>query len=137
MAKKTVQIDANLGDKFEIDLYARDFKMTIDQPEPGGTNKGPTPLEYLLFSLAGCFCSIARIIAMQRKIDLKGMEIRVEGDIGDKTKRIGFEDIRMHIKIDAPLTDVEKEDFIKEIDARCPVSDNLENTSSIEFVLEK
>ena len=134
--KKTVEISSNLKDKFEIDINARKFKMTIDQPEPGGTDKGPTPLEYFLFSLAGCLCSIGRIVAMQKKIELRSMEVKVEGDI-DKSQRTGFNDIRAYIKIDAPMSKDEKEAFIQEVDKRCPISDNIENPSTVHFFVEE
>lgn len=138
MAKKTVEINANLKEKFEIDLNARHFNMTIDQPPPGGNDNGPTPLEYFLSSLAGCFCSIGRIVAIQRKIDLNAVEVRVEGDIGDKnkTQNPGFDDIRVYVKLDAPLTKEEKEEFIREVDKRCPVSFNIKNESNIDLILE-
>lgn len=142
---KTVQISAALGEKFAIELGARNFKMIIDQPVGmGGDNEGPTPLEYFFFSLAGCICTIGRIIANQKKIDLKGMEIRVEGDLEtdvllgkNQVERAGFQDIRVYTKIDAPMTKEEKEAFLKEIDARCPISDNIEHTSSIKLIIEE
>lgn len=138
MAKKTVEISADLKEKFEVELNARHFNMTIDQPPPGGTDKGPTPLEYFLFSLAGCFCSVGRVIAMQKNIELNGMEVKVEGDIGDKDKsqRPGFHDIRVRIKIDSPMSLEEKEEFIKEIDKRCPISDNIESETNVNLIVE-
>ena len=47
----------------------------------GGTDEGPNPLEIFLSSLPACICTIGRIIAMQRKIDLRGIQVEVEGDI--------------------------------------------------------
>ncbi|MBS3970058.1 MAG: OsmC family protein [Clostridia bacterium] len=145
MPKKTVDVKASLKDQFTIDVEARNFKMVIDQPEAmKGKNEGPTPLEYFFFSLAGCICTIGRIMAMQRKIDLKGMEVRIEGDLDtdvllgkDQSQRPGFQDIRVYTKIDAPMTREEKEAFLKEIDSRCPISDNIEHVSTIKLVVEE
>ena len=47
----------------------------------GGADKGPTPLEYLFVALAGCIGSIGRIVATQRKLNVRGMEITVEGEL--------------------------------------------------------
>ncbi|KUO50263.1 MAG: hypothetical protein APF76_11160 [Desulfitibacter sp. BRH_c19] len=145
MAKKTVQINAALKEKFVIDLEARNFKMKIDQPVAmGGNNEGPTPLEYFFFSLGGCICTVGRIMANQKRIDLKGIEVRVEGDLDldvllgkDQLQRAGFQDIRIYTKIDAPMTKEEKEAFLKEIDARCPISDNVEHSSPIKLLIEE
>ncbi len=145
MAKKTVQINASLKEKFVIDLEARDFKLTIDQPVAmGGDNEGPTPLEYFFFSLAGCICTIGKIIANQKRIELKDISVRVEGDLDtdvlmgkNQLERPGFQDIRVYTKIDAPMTTEEKEAFLKEIDARCPISDNIEHTSQLKLMIEE
>lgn len=145
MAKKTVEVTSSLKDKFVINLGARKFTMTIDQPEAmGGTDTGPTPLEYFFFALAGCIGTIGRIIAKQERIDLKGIEVRVEGDLEtdvlmgkDDSQRAGFQDIRVYTKIDAPMTKEEKEAFLKKIDARCPISDNIEHPSEVKLIVEE
>jgi len=75
---KTVKVEAKLLDKFKIEARARDHVVAIDQPAAGGgTDAGPTPLEYLLISLAGCLASVARIVAYQKKITLRSMRVAV------------------------------------------------------------
>uniref|UniRef100_UPI003D661527 OsmC family protein n=1 Tax=Winogradskyella poriferorum TaxID=307627 RepID=UPI003D661527 len=65
-----------------INADIRGHQVVIDQPLASvGTNEGPTPLEFFLFSLAGCIGSIARIAAAQQKIDLKSMEVKVDADL--------------------------------------------------------
>ena len=114
---KKVCIEANIDSKFKIKSNIRNHVVYIDQPkESGGEDTGPTPLEYLLFSLAGCIASIGRIMANQKKIDLKSMEVKVEGQLDVETflgksqeNRAGFKDIKVMVKIDAPLSLEEKE----------------------------
>ncbi len=109
----------------------------IDQPKGmGGTDEGPNPLEVFLASLGGCICAIGRIIANQRKIELRGIEAIVEGDIdkdfllGKTTDgRSGFTDIRSFVHIDADMSKPEKEEFLKEIASRCPIADNMAQTT--------
>lgn len=145
MAKtKTVEIKASVKESYLIDLKARDFHLVIDQPPPTGADAGPSPLEYLFFALAGCICTVGKIVAYQKKIDLKGMEVRIEGFfdpevlIGkEKNQRAGFQSIRIHTKIDAPLSPEEKKAFLREVESRCPVSENLANPTPIELIVEE
>ncbi len=105
----------------------------IDQPKmAGGNDEGPNPLEIFLSSLPACICAIGRIIANQRRIKLRGIEVEVEGDIdkdflmGKTTEgRAGFTEIRSFVDIDADMTKAEKDAFLKDIALRCPIADNI------------
>ena len=144
MALKKVSAEASVGESFVVNLKTRNHELIIDQPEAGGgTNQGPTPLEYFFFALSGCICSIARIIANQRRIDLRNVTCRVEGELNTdvllgKTEddRAGFQSIKVVTAIDADMTREEKEAFLKEVDERCPISDNIHATTPVEIVLE-
>lgn len=111
----------------------------------GGNDEGPNPLEIFLSSLPACICAIGRIIANQRRIDLRGIEVELEGDIdkdflmGKTTEgRAGFTEIRSFVHIDADMTKAEKEAFLKDIALRCPIADNMIFTSVvIPTVVEK
>lgn len=142
---KHVTIDSKQVDGFTIEALARNHKLIIDQPEAsGGNNAGPNPLEYLFFSLAGCIITIGHIIAKQRRLPVRNIQVRVEGDLnmdvlmGKSTDgRPGFTNIKVFTTIDADMTQEEKEKFLQEIDARCPISDNIHNTTPMEFVVEE
>jgi uncharacterized OsmC-like protein len=140
MAKmKTYSVEAKLDEKFKIEVKAGEHIMVVDQPKAGGgTDAGATPLDYLLASLAGCIGTVARIVAMQKRIPLKGMDMKVEGAFDletllgkSKENRAGFAGIKVMLHIDADMTRKEKEDFIQEVESRCPVSDNLVNATSV------
>lgn len=134
MAKmKTISVAAKLDEKFKIEVKAGEQLLVVDQPKAGGgTDAGATPLEYLFASLAGCIGTVARIVAMQKRIPLKGMDMKVEGAFDletllgkGKENRAGFAGIKVTLQIDADMTRQEKEAFIQEVESRCPVSDNL------------
>ncbi len=133
MATKTVKVESVLDAKFKLESPVHGHKVVVDQPaNAGGTDTGPTPLEYLMVSLAGCIGTIGRIVAMQKRIVLRGMKITVEGDINvdgllgkPTTDPVGFKEFRIFADIDADMTEEEKEAFIHEVDKRCPVSFNL------------
>ena len=129
-----------MGSGFRTEIQCS-HPFVIDQPKAsGGTDEGPNPLEVFLASLPGCISALARIIATQRKIELRGVEVIVEGDIdkdfllGLTTKgQAGFTEIRTCVKVDADMTEVEKNSYLKEIELRCPISDNMANKSTVEI----
>lgn len=141
---KTVKINSKWLEKSLIEVKAREHTVYVDQPEAsGGTNKGPTPLEYLFVSLASCLITIGLIVARQKQLKINGLSADVEGDIDydvllgkSKEPRAGFYRIKVLVKVDGELTQQEKEEFIKEVESRCPIADNLLNHTPIEVVVE-
>ncbi len=143
MAKKTVVVESTLNEKFVIESDIRGHQIIIDQPtNAGGSDTGPTPLELLFASLAGCIGSIGRIVAMQKRIQLRGLRITVEGSLDTDgllgkpiDGRVGFEGITVSVDVDADMSAEEKEAFIHEVDRRCPVSENLMNATPVNVKL--
>ena len=143
MPAKTVKVEIKQGAGFKTECRAGKHVVIIDQPAPaGGMDAGPTPLDIQLIALGGCVTAIGRIIANQRKLAVRAIEVAVEGEIDtdgllgkSSEKRIGFSAIIARVKIDADMTLAEKEKFLHDIDARCPVSENLQNATPISVVL--
>jgi len=141
---KTVKIDAKLLEGYKIEMHAGPFTAYIDQPEAmGGENSAPTPLDYQFFSLGGCLITIAKIAATQKGIELRGISCEVEGGCNTRVlmgkesdDRAGFQAMKVVMDIDADMTREEKEAFIKEVDARCPISDNIFNPTPVEITLK-
>lgn len=140
---KTVKVESKILKGFHIESSTGGFSLYTDQPiAMGGTNTGPTPLQYLLVSLTGCILSIGRIVASQKRIDLRGMTAAVEGDIDvdvlmGRTEEgsAGFSSMKVSVSIDADMSDDEKKAFIGEIDRRCPVSQNLLGATDVRIEL--
>jgi putative redox protein len=93
-------------------------------------------------ALGGCVAAIGRIIANQKKLTVRSIEISLEGDIDSdgllgkpSEKRVGFSAITARVKMDADMSAAEKEKFLHEIDARCPISENLQNTTPVSMIL--
>lgn len=136
---KTVTVTANMAEGFAISGEIDGHTVLIDQPVAAkGTGTGPTPLQMLLFAIGGCIGTIGRIAAFQQKINLRGMQVKVEGDynpaglLGKPTDdRVGFTQIRISAVIDADLTDAQKAQFLDEVCQRCPLHDNLSHTSNV------
>ncbi len=138
MASMTIKVSALMKDKFRTEIQCSN-PFVIDQPvAAGGNNEGPNPLEVFLSTLPACICAIGRIIANQRKIKLNKIEVKTEGDIDKdfllgitKEGRAGFTEIRNYVTIDADMTEEEKEAFLHDIESRCPIADNMANTSKL------
>ena len=140
----TIKVTGSWKGGYRTDIKAGDHVMIIDQPESGGgKNEGPNPLEVFLAALGGCLGTIAAIIARQERIDLRGFEVSVEGDLDKayllgKTEEgcAGFTEIRATVKIDADMTDEEKKEFFERVDCRCPISDNIIKNTKVVFDIE-
>ncbi|MDO6563284.1 OsmC family protein [Amphritea sp. 1_MG-2023] len=132
-ATKVISVSASMKAGCQIHADIRGHKVTIDQPvQAGGTDAGPTPLEYFLFSLGGCIASIARLAANQQRIELRAMDIEIDGAmnpaglLGKPTEdRNGFQTITVKASIDADLSDEEKATFFEAVCLRCPLHDNI------------
>ncbi len=141
---KRVSVEAHMGERFKIESRIGNHSVIVDQPKSGGgEDAGPTPLEYFFLSVAGCIATIARIAARQKRIPLRAMEVTVEGDLNvealmgkNPEAHSGFDGITVRAKIDAEMTQEEKEAFLREVDRRCPVSDNIHNVTPITLVAE-
>lgn len=142
-AIKKVKVSAKGLDGFLIETKAGAHTAYVDQPPTmGGTDKGPTPLDYVFISLAGCMITIAKIVANQKRITIRDIEVNVEGELNlevlrgqNNEERAGFTGFRIEMKLDADLTKEEKLAFIEEVDRRCPISDNLMNATRVELAL--
>ncbi len=138
MAISTMKLSAKVGKGFKTVVDCSQ-EFIIDQPKAmGGEGLGPNPMEIFLSSLPACICAIGRIISNQKRLNVRGIEVDVEGDIDKdfllgKTEegRAGFVEIRAFVNIDADMTHEEKEAYLEEITKRCPIADNIMNASVI------
>ena len=139
MGLKNVTVKTKMGEGMKIECTAGNHTLFIDQPtSSGGTDSGPTPLEYYQFAIAGCISSIARIVAKQKGIDLRGISITSSGDLDvdvllgkSNASRAGFTSISMTVDLDADLDLAQKKEFLAEVERRCPVSENTSNPTPV------
>lgn len=63
----------------------RQFSIEVDEPEDlGGTDSAPNPVEYLLAGYAGCLNVVIQLVAEESAINIKQLNIDIEGDINPK-----------------------------------------------------
>ena len=124
----------------KLSLKSGKFSMIIDEPQQmGGTDEGPSPIQVLLMSLAGCLNVTGHEIARQKGLDLRGMKIKIEGVMNPCTflgcsfaERAGFQQI--DVKIDPDFNEVtpgQLQEWLKETEERCPVTDNIKAGTSV------
>ena len=118
---------------------ARNFKVIVDEPaELGGTDHGPNPVEYLLAGYAGCLNVVAHLVAKEFGIEIKKLAIEVDGDINparlfgqSNDDRAGFKNIHVNINIDTDADQLSIDKWLKEVENRCPINDNIRNATPV------
>src|SRR5215475_9080210 len=100
--------------------------FTADHPEVfAATDKGITPIEYLLVGLASCLSAGVASVAQNRGIQLRSVEAVVEGahDIrgilgADSDVRNGFDNVKVTFHIDADASKEEIEALVAQSQKR-------------------
>lgn len=124
-------------------VKARGFEFVIDEPlELGGTNQAANPVELELASFSGCINVMGHVIAKEMNMELKGMKIDISGILNpDKLfgksmeERAGYKKIDVKISPDSTADQKTLDIWKQAICERCPVSDNLKNTTPIDVVI--
>jgi len=115
-----------------------------DHPEMlTGTDKAPTPVEYLLHALAACITAGIGNVAAARGIELHRVESTVTGDIDlvgllgiDETTRNGYEGIEVRLRIEGDASAEELRRVVERSVARSAVFDVLSNGTAVSVVVE-
>ncbi|GLI36219.1 OsmC family protein [Desulforhabdus amnigena] len=109
-----------------------------------GEDIGPNPVEYLLTGLVGCLTSSLVYHAAARGIEIRGIESRLEGDVDlrgflglSKDVKVGYENIRVYFKIDADVSEEEKEELIRMAQKYSPVFNTVANPTPVSVKLDK
>jgi uncharacterized OsmC-like protein len=127
-----------------MNLTSGKFRMTIDEPPSlGGTDAGPSPIQVLLMSLAGCLNVTGHEVAKERGLALKGMKITIEGVMNPCAfigcsfeERAGFQTIK--VSVDADMAGAAREEiasWLEDTEKRCPVTDNIKADTSVAVVM--
>ena len=144
MKKVKFGIKARRESQTKTVIESRDFKLIIDEPaHMGGTDEGPNPVEYLAAALAGCLNVTGHVVANEMGIKIENLEFEVEGEL-DPRGFMGKADVRpgytqMNIKVNVE-TDADNETlnkWLNTVEKRCPVSDNIQNTTPINLSIIK
>lgn len=142
---KTISFSVNSKSESpaRTNINVRGFNLIVDEPTSlGGTDLAPNPVEYILAGYAGCINVVAHIVAKEQKINLKNLEIDILGNLNPSrlfgtsfSDRAGYKDLQVTLRTSTKLDEGQKIKWLKEIESRCPVNDNLSNVTPITFSL--
>lgn len=117
---------------FFTEIFANGHAMTADEPlSYGGTNRGPTPYEYLLAALGACTSMTLQMYARQKKIPLEKAIVRlthqkIHADDCEHCEATNGKIDRMEREVEliGELEDSQRQRLL-EIAERCPVHKTL------------
>ncbi|MFP3868781.1 MAG: OsmC family protein [Desulfobacteraceae bacterium] len=120
---------------------------SFDLDEPPvllGGDDGTNPVEYLLVALSGCITTSLVAYASANKIPLKGVASRFEGDIDlrgflgiSKEVPIGYQEIRVYFKIDADISEEQKQELLQTGIKYSPVANTIKSQTPISVQLNQ
>ena len=118
--------------------HQEESSFEADHPEVfGATDKGITPIEYLIVGLASCLSAGVASVAENRGIKLRSVEATVEGNhdirgiLGDGDVRNGYNDIKVTFTIDADASREDIEALVAQSQKRSAVFDALANPTEV------
>ncbi len=121
------------------------MQFELDEPPVLlGENRGANPVEYLLAALSGCLTTSLIAHASAKGIEIKGVESRYEGDLDlrgflgvSEDVKVGYESIRVYFKIDADISQQQKEELIRTAQKHSPVFNTIANPVSVSVELDE
>ena len=109
-----------------------------------GKNLGANPVEYLLVALSGCLTTSLVAHAAAKGIEVNKVESRYEGDLDlqgflglSEEVPVAYQNIRVYFKIEADLSETEKEELIKMAQKYSPVFNTITKSAPVSVQLEK
>jgi uncharacterized OsmC-like protein len=117
----------------------------IDEPPVlCGKNLGANPVEYLLVALSGCLTTSLVAHAAARGVTIKGVESRYEGDLDlrgflgiSEEVPVGYRNIRLYFKVDADISEAQKEELIRMAQKYSPVFNSIAKPVTVSVQLDK
>jgi len=130
-------------DGFKTEIIANGFPLTADEPlSVGGTNRGPTPYDYLLTALGACTSMTLRMYSDRKEWPLEAVSVRLTHrkvhtkDCEECESPTGYiDEITRTIELTGDLDDEQRARLL-DIADRCPVhktmhSEVLVNTTLV------
>ena len=139
MANAKFQIKGVSESPARIKVKARHFNIIVDEPQNlGGDDKGASPVEYVLAALAGCLNVVGFLVAKEMGFEIRSFEVDIEGELNpakfmgkSNEPRAGYENIKATMKVDTDADEETLGEWLRVVEERCPVSDNLANATPL------
>jgi putative redox protein len=126
------------GEGFAQEVRAGGHALLADEPlDSGGTDRGPTPYDFLLAALGACTSMTVALYARRKAWRLDAVTVRLRHsrvhaqDCADcETKPVGLDVIDSEITFDGALSEDERARLL-EIAQKCPVHRTLTSEITI------
>jgi putative redox protein len=130
-------IHARTSGGYRVDAHAGDRVTIMDEPaSAGGTDAGPTPMETLLASLAGCTAVTLKMYSGRKGWPLEDVEVRVHLEPSSPAAKDTPPKITQTVTLKGDL-DEEQRERLLQIAGRCPVHRLMEGPVAFEEVLSE
>ena len=135
--KLPIKIESESQNHTELDVEVRGHSLKVDEPEDfGGNDKAPNPLEYMFTALASCMNVTAHQVAKEHGVQIKSLEIDVEGELDmagfmGEDERAGFQEANVEARIETDADEETEREIMEEAEGRCPVSDNFQHEAEL------
>lgn len=100
------------------------------------------PVEYFFAAIVGCINSTGTMVARDMDITLDGLTVEATGDVdyaayrGESTDtRPGLQSIEIEIDVETDESPSTVATWLEAIENRCPITDNVENTTPLHITL--
>ncbi len=108
--------------------------LLLDRPrDTGGTELGFNGGHLLLIGWGACFKSNLVAAAAARDLEIRGLELRLEGDTAEGPNR--FSALRMTVCLDVDGDEGQRDKIIKIAERFCIVSNTLRSATEVEIVI--
>lgn len=143
MSTKSINVLGYTGNnsQFVVKTLNTDLKINQSASHPGQL---PNPFEYILAGFAGCINALGQLIAIEQNIVLDSLQVEIVGDLNTDryegrltNERAGFSKIEITLKPTTSTPLAQLMQWLKEIQARSPVYDNLVNSTPVDLILYK
>lgn len=122
---------------------ARSFKIFMDEPPSlGGLDGAASPLEFILAAHGGCLSYMTFYIGKELGIDVQGTEVEVQAALDpgkfagtNREVRAGYQAVDVTIKVHADASPEQLRRLREEVEARCPVSDNISRPTPVNITV--
>lgn len=141
MNSKSINVLGYTGNNSQFVVKTLNANLRISENVKYPELEGPNPYEYILAGFAGCINALGQLVAAEQGIVLKSLQIEITGNLNVPNptgeERPGFDTIEIGLKpaSNASLEALQK--WLREVQRRSPVYDNLVNNTPVDVTLFK
>lgn len=144
MSSKTVVITGFSGNDNQFLVKTGNSDVNITNSVSGDSAEGPSPTDYLLAGFAGSINAVGLLVAKELGIKLQSVQVEIVGELQTKKangiqtrSRAGFRKIEVIVKPTSDASLPLLKQWMDEVKERCPLRDNLINTTPVTLTLLK